>query len=466
MAQHPTQAKDKALQINLDPTRYGSFAEIGAGQEVVRWFFQAGGAAGTIAQSISAYDMKVSDDIYGEGPRYVCRERLEAMLKHEQDLNVQRLQEQRGNETAFFSFSDTVSARNYHGTNECHGWLGVRFQATPNAEASEIIIHVRMLDNTNALQQEALGIVGVNLMYGAFFLNDNPEQLVKSLLDGLTIERIEIDLVDFSGDLFKAVDNRIISLWLVQLGLSGAAMFSADGKVLQPSEHLRKKNILVERGRFRPVTHVNIDMLNAARKQFEAEDGSEPEETVAIMEMTMNNLHRQGDTIDLDDFLSRADVLEATGHTVMISDFPQYHRLATYLSRYTKRRIGMTMGAHSLAELFKEKYYDSLAGGLLEGFGRLFKHNVKLYIYPFKNPETKQLTKVDNLEVSPEQKLFYNYLTEQGFIEQIQDYDEAFLDIFSPDVLKKISTGEHGWEKLVPTVVAEKIKYQFLFGYK
>ena len=466
MAQHPTQAKDKALQINLDPLRYGSFAEIGAGQEVVRWFFQAGGAAGTIAQSISAYDMKVSDDIYGDCPRYVCRERLEAMLKHEQNLNIERLQEARGDETAFFSFADTVSARNFHGTNECHGWLGVRFQATPNSEPSEIIIHVRMLDNTNALQQEALGIVGVNLIYGAFFLSDNPEQLVKSLLDGLSIERIEIDLVDFSGDLFQAVDNRIISLWLVQLGLSGAAMFSADGKVLQPSEHLRKKNILVERGRFRPVTHVNIDMLNSARKQFEAEDNSAPEETVAIMEMTMHNLSMDGDVIDLDDFLSRADVLEATGHTVMISDFPEYHRLATYLSRYTKGRIGMTMGAHSLADLFEEHYYTNLKGGILEGFGRLFKHNVKLYIYPFKNPESGQLTKVDNLDVNAEQKRFYEYLLDRQCIEQIEEYNESFLDIFSPDVLKKISAGEHGWEQLVPNVVAEKIKYQFLFGYK
>jgi hypothetical protein len=255
-------------------------------------------------------------------------------------------------------------------------------------------------------------------------------------------------------------------LWLVQLGLSGAAMFSADGKVLQPSEHLRKKNILIERGRFRPVTHVNIDMLNAARHQFEAEDNSPPEETIAIMEMTMNNLHRQGDVIDLDDFLSRADVLEATGHTVMISDFPEYHRLATYLSRYTNRRIGITMGAQSLAEIFKDKYYESLDGGLLEGFGRLFKHNVKLYIYPFKNPDTDVLTKVDTLEVSSEQKRFYEYLIDQGFIEQIAEYNEEFLHIFSPDVLRKITTGEHGWEQLVPNVVAEKIKYQKLFGHK
>jgi hypothetical protein len=456
----------KALEVNLDEIRYGSFAEIGAGQEVVRWFFRVGGAAGTIAKSISAYDMKVSDDIYGKAPRYVCRERLEDMLDLEYKLNIERLNEQRGDGTAFFAFADTVSARNYHGTNECHGWLGIRFQTEPHAAPSDIIIHVRMLDHENALQQEALGIIGVNLIYGAFHLSHNPDLLVKSLLDNLTTDRIEVDMIDLSGDAFLHVDNRVVSLRLVQLGLSDAAMFSANGKVLQPSEHLRKKNVLVERGRFRPVTHVNIDMLNAARKQFEAEEDSAPEETISIMEITMHNLHSGDDGIDLEDFISRADVLEAAGHTVMISDYPEYYRLATYLSRYTKRRIGITMGAHSLIELFDEKYYNDLKGGILEGFGRLFKNNVKLYIYPYKDAETQTLFKVDNLAVDDKQKHLYQYLKQNDEIEQIQEFNEEYLDIFSPDVLKMITDNNPGWEQLVPGVVAEKIKTQELFGYK
>ncbi|MTI63880.1 TonB-dependent receptor [Methylophaga sp.] len=456
----------KALEVNLDEIRYGSFAEIGAGQEVVRWFFRVGGAAGTIAKSISAYDMKVSDDIYGKAPRYVCRERLEDMLDLEYKLNIERLNEQRGESTAFFAFADTVSARNYHGTNECHGWLGIRFQTEPHAAPSDIIIHVRMLDHENALQQEALGIIGVNLIYGAFHLSHNPDLLVKSLLDNLTTDRIEVDMIDLSGDAFLHVDNRVVSLRLVQLGLSDAAMFSANGKVLQPSEHLRKKNVLVERGRFRPVTHVNIDMLNAARKQFEAEEDSAPEETISIMEITMHNLHSGDDGIDLEDFISRADVLEAAGHTVMISDYPEYYRLATYLSRYTKRRIGITMGAHSLIELFDEKYYSDLKGGILEGFGRLFKNNVKLYIYPYKDAETQTLFKVDNLAVDDKQKHLYQYLKQNDEIEQIQEFNEEYLDIFSPDVLKMITDNNPGWEQLVPGVVAEKIKNQELFGYK
>jgi hypothetical protein len=457
----------KALAVNLDSARYGSFAEIGAGQEVVRWFFRVGGAAGTIAKSISAYDMKVSDDIYGKAPRYVCRERLEDMLELEYNLNLERLSEQRGDNTAFFAFADTVSARNYHGTNECHGWLGIRFQTEPHAAPSDIIIHVRMLDNENALQQEALGIIGVNLVYGAFHLSHNPDLLVKSLLDNLTTDRIEVDMIELKGDAFLHIDNRVISLRLVQLGLSDAAMFSADGTVLQPSEHLRKKNVLVERGRFRPVTHVNIDMLNAARKQFEAEDDSSPEETISIMEMTMHNLRRDDDdNVDLEDFISRADVLEATGHTVMISDYPEYYRLATYLSRYTNRRIGLTMGAHSLIELFDDRYYTSLNGGILEGFGRLFKNNVKLYIYPYQHPETNALFKVDNLKVDDKQAFLYEYLKQGNLIEQIDEYNEDYLSIFSPDVLRMIADNEAGWETKVPHVVADKIKEQSLFGYE
>src|SRR6186713_1616248 len=258
----------KALTINLDSKRYGTFAEIGAGQEVVRWFFRVGAAAGTIAKSISAYDMAVSDAIYGQTQRYVARQRLESMLNYEHELNIKRLRDARGDTTSFFAFADTVSARNYKGTNECHGWMGVKFQAHPRDQDSQIIIHVRMLDVENALQQEALGIVGVNLLYGAFFMHHDPDRLVESLLDNLNTQRIEIDMIEFSGIEFRHVDNRVMSLKLVQLGLSGAAMFAAGGEVLQPSEVLYKKSVLVERGSFRPVTHVNIDMLESAVAQF------------------------------------------------------------------------------------------------------------------------------------------------------------------------------------------------------
>src|SRR6478752_511329 len=313
MKEETIDTHSKALKINLDPRWYGTFAEIGAGQEVVRWFFRVGGAAGTIAKSMSAYDMAVSDAIYGQCDRYVCRQRLESMLNHEHALNLDRLRESRGDTTAFFVFADTVSARNFKGTNECHGWMGVRFQAHPRDQDSQIILHVRMLDTENALQQEALGIVGVNLLYGAFFLNHEPDKLVESLLDDLNTRRIEIDMIEFSGIAFRAVDNRVMSLRLVQLGLSSAAMFSAQGEVLQPSEVLYKKPILVERGSFRPVTHVNVDMLRCAHEKFVREPAVETEPVVDLMEITMRNLQATGGpangNIDLRDFLARADML-------------------------------------------------------------------------------------------------------------------------------------------------------------
>lgn len=456
---------DKALKVNLDQRRYGTFAEIGAGQEVVRWFFLAGGAAGTIAKSISAYDMKVSDAIYGQCKRYVCRERLESMLEYEQNLNMERLRNERGDTTAFFTFADTVSARNYHGTNECHGWLGVRFQAHPRDESSQIIIHVRMLDRTNALQQEALGIAGVNLVYGACMHHHNPEKLVESLVDGLGTARIEIDMIEFTGIEFRHVDNRLMSLKLVQLGLTNAAMFGAGGKMLQPSETLRKKAIVVERGSFRPVCNSNIDIMRCAYERFCEEPGVEKDSVIQVMEITMSNLMSDGQ-LDYRDFLARADILVASGMTVLISDYFHYYRLAAYLSRYTKAKIGISMGIGSLRELFDEKYYTELDGGILESFGRLFKNDIKLYIYPFKDPQSGELTTLENLEIAEELKKLYGYLIDRGCVEQLDNYDEKCLSVFSRDVLALIADGDLSWESMVPAEVADVIKSQGFFGYQ
>ena len=463
--ERPNTTERKALAINLDQRRYGTFAEIGAGQEVVRWFFRVGGAAGTIAKSMSAYDMAVSDAIYGECDRYVCRPRLEAMLDHEHALNLSRLRESRGDATAFFVFADTVSARNFKGTNDCHGWMGVRFQAHPRDQDSQIILHVRMLDTENALQQEALGIVGVNLLYGAFCLNHEPDQLVESLLDNLNTRRIEIDMIEFSGIAFRHVDNRVMSLRLVQLGLSNAAMFSATGEVLQPSEVLYKRPILVERGSFRPVTHVNVDMLRSAQERFSREPEVADEPVVSLMEITMHNLQANGD-IDLRDFLARADVLAACGKTVLISDYFEYYRLAAYLARYTKKKIGITMGAGSLCDLFDEQYYTQLDGGILESFGRLFKNDLKLYIYPLLDRKTGELTTVENLRVAPELRKLYEYLVEKGCIEQLTNYNPAYLSIFSRDVIRQIQAGDPSWTDNVPTEVAEVIRRRGFFGHR
>lgn len=455
----------KALSVNLDTRRYGTFAEIGAGQEVVRWFFRVGGAAGTIAKSMSAYDMKVSDAIYGRAARYVCRERLEAMLDQEHQLNLERLRDVRGETTTFFTFADTVAAQGYKGGTECHGWMGIKFQAYPRDEDSQIIIHVRMRDTEMALQQEALGIVGVNLIYGAFAFNHEPEILVDSLLDGLSTSRIEIDMIEFSGIAFRRVDNRLMSLKLVELGLSGAAMFAANGSVLQPSEFLYRKPILVERGSFRPVCHVNIDMLRCASEKFSQHPDVRGKEVAQIMEITMRNLKATGE-IDRRDFLARADVIAACGMNVLISDYSEYYRLAAYLSQCTRERIAITMGVGSLRELFDEKYYTALEGGILESFGRLFKNDLKIYCYPLQDQESGELTTCDNLEIKPELQRLYGYLLDRGGINNLDNFSPDCLSIFSRDVLRKIGDCDPSWEEMVPKSVANVIKERKYFDYR
>ena len=455
----------KALKVNLDASRYGTFAEIGAGQEVARWFFKVGAAAGTISKTISAYDMAVSDAIYGRCDRYVSRSRLQSMLDYEHKLNIERLRESRGDATAFFAFADTVSARNFKGTNECHGWMGVKYQAHPRDDDSQITIHVRMLDTENALQQEALGIVGVNLLYGAFFLHHKPEYLVESLLDNLSVDRLEIDMIELSGIEFRHVDNRVMSLKLVQLGLSGAAMFGPSGEVLQPSEILRKRPVLVERGSFRPVTKVNIDMVESARAQFTEELGPDTPPVVELMEITMRNLLASG-SIDLRDFLARADVLAAVGKTVLISDFFEYYRLAAYLTRYTTYPIGITLGVASLRDLFNEQYYSGLEGGVLEAFGKLFTKDLRVYVYPLRDADTSELRTVENVELPPAIRSLYAYLVEQGRIRQLKRFDEGVLHIFSRDVLKRIKAGDSTWEGMVPEAVAQVIQKRRFFGYQ
>jgi len=477
----------KALTINLDAMKYGTFAEIGAGQEVVRHFFQAGGAAGTVAKGISAYDMKFSDAIYGKSPRYVSEERLTTMLDHEYHLLQERLGEARGDTTAFFVYANTVAARNYKGTNECHGWMGIRFQSCPKSEPNEIVIHVRMWDKENLLQQQALGIIGVNLVYGAFYHKDDPKALIQSLLDQLSYDRIEVDMIKVTGPDFKGVNNRLLSLQLVQLGLTNAVMFSAHGDVVQPSEVLHNKAILVERGSFRPVTLVNIDMLKCACAQFVQEPEVKGKDLVVVMEMTIHNLTSEGQ-LDHEDFLARVDTLAALGYNVLISNYSEYFRLSAYFRRYTKEMVGMAMGVNSLVELFKEKYYENLPGGILESFGRLFRNSVKLYIYPMRTdvfaryldstPETPEHPKpvqssfaanvmisAKNLQVTPSLQNLYHHLLENRYLECVTGYDETINNVFSRDELKKIKERNPGWEKMVPPQVAEIIKLRGLFGY-
>lgn len=456
----------KALRVNLDPRWYGTVAEIGAGQEVARWFFRAGGAAGTIAKSMSAYDMAVSDAVYGRSERYVSRGRLQAMLDHELDLNIDRLTTSRGDDTCFFAFADTVVARSYRGGNECHGWMGVRFQAHPRDDPSQIVLHVRMLDEDAGLQQEALGIVGVNLLHAAFFERDEPERIIASLLDRLSTGRIEIDMIQFTGIEFRRVDNRLMALELVHLGLSGVAMFGPDREVVQPSEALRKHAVLVERGSFRPPTVVNMEMLACARAEFERDDAVAGRPLLVLTELTMRNLTGGGTDVDRRDFLARVDLLAACGMTVLISDYVEYHRLAAYLAERTKERIGMVMGVPSLLDLFDEKSHAHMPGGILETFGRLFKNDLKLFVYPMLHLGSGTTVTVDDLRMGEELQPLFDYLYGRGSFVHLDDYTPEYLSILSRDVLRRIKEGDESWEAMVPPEVAEVIRRRCFFGYR
>lgn len=461
--------KQKALAINLDPKIYGSFAEIGAGQDVAANFFKAGASSGTIAKTMSAYDMTFSDAIYGvqQVRRYVSESRLISMLDHEYGLLIERLAEQRGDSTTFFAFSDTVSALNYNKTNDGHGWMGVRFQLEPNGPFNDVVLHVKLLDNDNNLQQQAVGILGVNLMYACFYYNDIPPVFLLSLMDNLSRDRIQIDMIRFEGPDFTKVDNRLMSLHLVKYGFSDAAVFGPNGKNQQPSDVLYKKHIVVIRGRFRPIINVHLDMLNTGVKQFMQEPDVDKTNVMVITELTLQSLkERNADLtaeIDEKDFLDRVDILCSLGQTVLISNFHEYYKLVAYLSKITKLKLGVVLGYPNLEYIFAEEHYQDLPGGILESFATLFSRKVKLFIYP-----TLRNAVIWNcLKFSPPPHLIdlYRYLIANNKIEDIRHYNENNLHAETDKILQLIKQGASGWEEFVPPEVAAMIKDKRLFGY-
>jgi len=465
MGDAPLTPQQKALALNLDPATYGAFAEIGGGQEVARWFFSVGAAATGVAKAISAYDMAVSDGLYGPAQHYVSRQRLEAMLEHEFAQLSQQLKPRRGDATTFFVFADTVATRSYGRPEDGRGWMGVRFQAHPHAPPSEIVLHVHLLDASALHQKEALGILGVNLLYGTFYQRETPAGPIGSLMDDLSRARVEIDMIKFAGPAFAGIDNRLMALQLVEDGLTDAAMFTATGEVVQPSEVLHRKPILVERGSFRPATKLTLDLLERARQQFVKEPEVLGHEPVVLAEMTLRSLSAGPDVGHLD-FLARADILGALGLDVLISRFEPYYQVAEYLARYTERTIGIAVGLPSVRQIADEKYYAHLPGGVLESAGRLFKRSVKMYVHPTRDPASRQIHSVEGAPIPPPWHHLRDLLIEIGRIEPIRQYDETYLSIHTPDVLRKIETGDPAWEDMVPPVVAEMIKTKKLFGYR
>lgn len=460
--------KAKTLRINLNPDIYGTFAEIGAGQETARHFFRAGGASGTIAKAMSAYDKAFSDAIYGveEDGRYVTQSRLRTMLVHEMNLMEQRIDRSDKPDMLFFSYANTVATIDFSKRYKGHGWIGIRFQLDPKQkEFDEIILHVRFKQNEARLQQETLGILGVNLVYGAFFKYNKPKKLMKYLYDHIDKDTLEIDMINFLGPNFKDVDNRLMSLQLIRNDMTDAVMFGPDGNNVLPASVLYKKNILALRGSFRPVTKVNMDMFQKSYDIFVRESTVDYDNTIIVFEITLSNLRASGE-IDEQDFMDRAKLLCSLGHFVMISKFQEYFKLVEYFNNYTKNKIGLTMGVNNLIDVFDEKYYRHLSGGILEAFGKLFFKDLKVYLYPMKDVETGQIMTSNNVKVHPRMKELYKFFKYNGKVMDIIDYDPDIMHIFSRDVLKKIQNGKGGWEEMLPEGIAEIIKKKKLFAKK
>ena len=457
--------EEKALQINLTADIYGCFAEIGAGQEVAANFFKAGGSSGTIAYTQSAYDMKVSDAMYGEASRYVCEERLMTMLDTEYQTLKFRLPN-KNKESRFFAFCNTVESLNYHKSNQGQGWVGIRFQKSLLAPPNDVILHIKMHDNSNKAQQDAIGILGVNLIHACYFHSDDMDSFLNFLTHRLPRERMEIDMLRFSGPDFEHMDNRVLALNLVKRGITDATMFDLIGNVLQPATALYKKNVLLMRGRFRPVTKVHIDMIEQGKKQFLKEKDVTEENIDVIFELTLKDLTADGKISDKD-FIDRADLLGSLGYTVMISNYLKHYKMVDYLATIAKgKKLGLIVGVYNLYTIFDDRYYDNLPGGLLEAFGRGFGHNVKLYVYPAIDVETGELITLDNIQIAPHLKGLVTYLKDNGKLDKIGEFDRGLLHIMSDDVLMKIKASSPSWEDDVPYEVVKAIKFFELFGYQ
>jgi hypothetical protein len=456
--------EEKALKVNLTGDIYGSFAEIGAGQEVAANFFKAGGSSGTIAYTHSAYDMKVSDSYYGDCSRYVCEERLTQMLDTEY-LNMQTTLGEKQKECRFFAFANTVESLNYYNSNQGHGWIGLKLQLEIGKEPSEVILHVKMHDHSHKRQQEALGILGVNLIYASFFERESIDEFLAALTHRLPRERVEIDMLRVSGPEFEEIDNRIIALNLVKKGLTDATMFDQTGTVLQPQSALYKKNVLLMRGRFRPMTKVHVDVIEEGTKLYLEEEDVNEKDVCILLELTLKDLTADGKISDKD-FVDRAELLCSMGYTVMISNYLKHYKMIEYLSHITRgKKIGVLLGIYTLQTIFDEKYYDTLNGGLLEAFGRGFGHNVKMYAYPAVQGDSDVLMEINNFQVPEHLKGLLEYMLANNKLAAYKKFNKDLLHIQSDSVLAKIKNGEKNWEDDVPESVMKAIKFYNLFGY-
>lgn len=434
MAREIYETKRKALKINLNADIYGTFAEIGAGQEVARNFFEAGAASGTIAKTISAYDMAFSDAIYGaeESGRYVSRTRLTKMLEHEYSLLAERLQGEKYCNKKFFAFADTVTTLNFTKTNEPHGWIGLRFQHEIGGPLNDIIIHVRLLDSDTRLQSKVLGILGVNLLFAAYYLADDPQTMIESLADNLSVGSVEIDLVKVTGPLFKHSNQRLLNLYLIAKGFARAAIFKPDGKAAQIKDYLYKKNIIILRTKYRQKSNPNFDLFNLAVDEFRKNTGAIPEDTVVLIEILMGNVLDESSKItdeDLVYFAQRAEYLCSTGNNILVSNFRRNNHLAEFVQTFKPKHVGIATNVSNLRNIFNSENYnkEQYTNELLSYISGMFSKNVKLYAYPYLDRKKNEIVTTKNVPVSKEAQPLFDFLITNRYIIDIENYDEKFV---------------------------------------
>ena len=436
---HPNDAHLKALAINLESSIYGTFAEIGAGQEVARWFLSVGAASGTVAEATSAYDKTISDDIYGAGTRYVSKERLLAMLNCEYKVLVDRLDKERGASTRFFVFADTVATRNYQGNNEQHGWLGLRFQAEAKSEPSQILLHIHLKDSTAQLQQEAIGILGVNLIYAAYHQRSSAEEFLASLLEELSLERLEIDVIELRGPAFAGVDSRLWCLHLLRNGLSHGLVFDSSAQVVEPSTPLRKRPVLVH-----STLHGDAEVsaavpFQAARQQFLAEGKAGEHEPVNVLALSKRNF--EDPSFDNAALLARIEQLAAQA-TVVATDYIEGYEAIDYFRRYTAEPIRIIFWMSDLLHIMRDRVYQTQPGAMLESLGRLLFSDVTIYVAPMSKkafvaalgglPETitpqtagSDFISIDDFLPQPPTEHLFRYLRAAGRILPLQPTQKA-----------------------------------------
>ena len=452
--------QEKAFRINMDKRIYGTFAEIGAGQETANWFFRSSGAAGTVAKTISAYDMTVSDTLYGPVRRYVSQERLEQMMDYEYTQLINRLGEKRGAETCFFSFCNTVKCKGYRDNGPWSAWIGVRFQLRPEAPPSDFVMHVRLLVPDHDIQMRVLGILGVNLLHAIYYNREHMDEFVNSVSENLDRSMYEIDFMRFSGNGFSMFDNRLLALELVRNGISEATLFCPDGSVIPPADFLYKRPIVLMRGSFLPICNIHMEMMDSVRVKFtESLTPAQQEKVVDICEISLSNLLR-GNDVDLLDFIDRVDALAALGKTVMVTNITHFHRISTLLNQYTNEPVAIALSIGLLNELFKEKWAD-IPGGILASIGLCFVNKTKFYVTPWINRKTGEYVTAGTYIAPEKYQYLYKHLLDNGDIISVPYFNQKLLFRTPRDIVRLINDGDDSWKEYVPEAayrMAEHLK--------